>query len=497
MRPRHSAPAGELRSLALRPWLALCATIPLLATPACAEDHASPPGLRPTEVDVTSDTTLRWGEPEIAINPKNPNNLVYAAVGIGFTNACIEAAVADPSSPCALVKTVYGQQPQGLMNDVQGFSVVSVWVTFDRGKTWKRALNVPGQLTIFPPSHQGAAESGDPLVTAGPDGTFYLGWDAIHFANLPTTIVDQGGIAVSKSMDGGLTWSSPVLTGTTIDRPFFATDLSTGTIYEASTGQVPGPLASGDPATPAEGPLDRHLVSSKDGVHWLKPHAFGGGGLGTFMSAANGVLATAFLTSSANNALCGKAATACTIFQTTKNSGANWTRHVLPAPNAYKGQPLVAADPAKPGRFAIGLLMANSTRFVISVTNDGGATWGKPAVVSDDIRKSHYHAWMAYSPKGILGLMWKTSDAASEGEPTAPYTVWAATSDNGGHTFNLPLEVSHAPSPAPDSRPFGNSGDDFSFIALGKTDAFVAWADWRPAERSGFFSAIKLPAFKH
>jgi len=65
---------------------------------------------------------------------------------------------------------------------------------------------------------------------------------------LPTTIVDQGGIVVSKSTDGGLTWSDPVLAGTPLDRPKLTADLSAGVIYGSSTGTL-GRLFTGDPTT--------------------------------------------------------------------------------------------------------------------------------------------------------------------------------------------------------------------------------------------------------
>ena len=40
-------------------------------------------------IDVTKDPNYSWGELQIAINPKNPNNIVYATVGTGMTVKCI------------------------------------------------------------------------------------------------------------------------------------------------------------------------------------------------------------------------------------------------------------------------------------------------------------------------------------------------------------------------------------------------------------------------
>jgi hypothetical protein len=100
---------------------------------------------------------------------------------------------------------------------------------------------------------------------------------------------------------------------------------------------------------------------------------------------------------------------------------------------------------------------------------------------------------MAVSPDGVIGIRWRSNDAGSG--PTFPYRVWAASSKDGGATFSDPLQITTAPSPAPDPLYLGS--DDFSFINLSHQDAFVGWADWRPGERAGFFSAIKLQAFNH
>ncbi|MFI5047041.1 MAG: sialidase family protein [Acidimicrobiia bacterium] len=498
------------------------------------------PGARQTEVNVSKDSTNRYGEPEIAVNPKNPDNLVYAVLAMGTTYACQTAN----GPQCAQATSVYGPQPAGLIQDTPGFSHVSVYTSFDRGKTW-RTSTVPA----FPPDHPALVERGDPLLTVGPDGTFYLGWDDIRFCDCPTTIIDAGGIAISKSTNGGRTWSKPVLSGTPVDRPFFAVDHSTGTIYEASSGSL-GANSKGDPSLPksaigAPG-SDRWLVASRDGVHWSDPKPFGGfSGIGAFGDAAHGMYATSFKVS--DPALCG-AAPSCTVFQTTTDQGGNWSRHVAPVPSDASGSPLVAADPTASGHFTIAVADAARANFLVYQTKDAGATWTGPTTVTDDATATHFHPWLAFSPKGVVGLMWQTNVGSGSGptrtglpaalpdkvleslpeqvreaierheelpkevletlpeqvrnaveaQAAAPsgYNVWAAVSHDGGATISAPLNVSKADSPAPQTGlPYG-IGDDFSFIALSPTHAFVVWADYRPGDRSGYFSAIDLNAFK-
>jgi hypothetical protein len=495
----------------------------------------------PTEVNISHDPTNRYGEPEIAVNPVNPSNLVYAVLVMGLTYAC--QSTQRPA--CRSTTSAYGPQPAGLMNDEPGFSHVRVYTSFDGGAAWKRTRDIPA----YPPGHEDLVERGDPLLAVGPDGTFYLGWDDIHFANLPKTIIRDGGIAVSKSTDGGLTWSTPVLTGTPVDRPFFALDRSTGRIYEASSSQL-GPNSTGDPTlppTPIAGPgNDRWLVSSKDGVHWTDPRAFGGVSSfppGAFAAATFGTFGTAFV--AANSSLCGGTA-GCTVFQTTTDSGATWTRHLVPVGPGYSGAPLVAGDPTTPRHFAVAVLNGTASAFLVYQTHDAGMTWSGPVTVTDDAQKTHFHPWMTYSPNGVLGLMWQTNVNGSVGtggypaalsesvfvglpeavrhavgqhqavpesllnglaEPVreaiqtaessgpSPYSVWAAVSPDGGAHFSKPLKISKADSPAP--QPFlpNGIGDDFSFIAMSSTHVYVAWADYRPGDRSAYLSAIAVPVF--
>jgi photosystem II stability/assembly factor-like uncharacterized protein len=496
---------------------------------------------QPTNVNVTQDLQHRYGEPQIAVNPKNPKNVVYAVMTIATTYACQKA-----NRPgCTETDSAYGPQPKGLIENNRDFSQVRVYTSTDAGKTWQRSADVP----VSPPGNPALVERGDPLLTVGPNGTFYLGWDDIRFCHCPTTIIDAGGIAISKSTDGGRSWTKPVLSGTPVDRPFFATDQSTGVIYEASTGAL-GANSKGDPALPktpiAGSGGDRWLVASRDGVHWSDPKPFGGfTGIGASGDAAHGMYATAFKPT--DSASCG-GTPGCTVFQTTTDQGATWSRHALPVPGGASASPLVAADPSATGHFTVAVQDTAKTQFLLYQTHDAGATWTGPTTVTDDPAKSHFHPWLAYSAKGVVGLMWQTNvagkpglsgalpaavpeellqqlpetvrEAIAAGQPVpesvlqtlpesvreaiaaqasgapSPYNVWAAISNDGGTTFTAPLKISTADSPAPQAfLPFGIA-DDFSFIALSNQYAFVAWADYRPGDRQGFVSAVTLNAFQ-
>jgi hypothetical protein len=126
--------------------------------------------------------------------------------------------------------------------------------------------------------------------------------------------------------------------------------------------------------------------------------------------------------------------------------------------------------------------------------------------VAEDSTKIHYYHWMAYSPNGVLGIVWRTRQGQAQATAplaagmgagsTSPYNVWAVISRDGGMSFTAALEVSTADSPAPQSGSMGNSGDDYSGIALDTDYLYAGWADWRPGERKDLFRAIPLSEFK-
>ncbi|HEY8975708.1 MAG TPA: sialidase family protein [Burkholderiaceae bacterium] len=151
-------------------------------------------------------------ETTIAVNPRNPNNLV------GGTN------------------------DYRIFNSREGRNDGSGWAytTFDGGRTW-RDVQLP-HLT-FQTGATGALSdmdsAGDPAVAFGNDGTVY-------YANLVfSRLNDASGIVVSASHDGGLTWGepsivhvdgvdgsgNPVATGIFNDKEWIAVDPRSGAVY--------------------------------------------------------------------------------------------------------------------------------------------------------------------------------------------------------------------------------------------------------------------------
>jgi hypothetical protein len=521
-------------------WSSLVASLALIVpvlgaagtTAAASPPNGGPPGL---QINVSNNLNFRYGEPEVAVNPTNPNNIVYVANQLAFTYACQSPT---PTANCTLVQSAVcaliggGQpcQPSGLLNNVPGFDTLGIFASFDGGRTFQK---VPDSLVPNAPSGFGPLnQTGDVGIATGPDGTFYLTYDDERFqfgtSGNPASVVQAGGIGLSTSTDGGLTWGPPKFLGTPVDRPFSAVDQSTGIFYEASGEGPLGSSSTGNPSSPVLTGPDRWLVACTNrGQHCSQPFGFGFGGLvgllpvgpvsGPFITASQGEFAAAGKVCDPRapgiGPFCGNVAVGapqtaahacapqpapCVEFQYTSydpNAGtfAPWTRHPLPPSANTGGEPLVAGDPTTKGHFTVAVPDAANTQFTVYQTFDNGNTWTQNIFPAGPTSGGIWHPWMSYSPTGVLGIMWQVNPPGTR----LPYTVWAAASNDGGATFSNPHEVAQSPSPQLTAIPFiGNLSDDFSYIALDRNKAFIAYADWQPGDRQGFLTPINIRALE-
>jgi hypothetical protein len=476
-----------------------------------------PSGLRPVETDLGAAAGLSdlvFGESQVVVNPTNPDNVVYTSLTHLLTPACEDSGAPE----CQQVNRVIrdgpvalpiGPGPRGFFT-VSGFSHNTLFVSFNKGNSWQAVV-----LPCCPPDHPEMDTQGDPSVTVGPDGTFYAVWDSINWGDDPNSALPNGGVTASKSTDGGLTWSTPVLTQTAMDGPKVVADPNTGRVYAHSTGAIGTRTATGNPADPlfvgAPTPSDRYVAASSDGVSWSTPKRFGGGSFaaGGGLTAAHGVIATAarFTTSTACDFFVAGTTAPCVIFSTSTDDGQTWTRNVVNAPDLTPpaglepgaGGILVAADPTTPGHFSAAGFRPLASGGGISVyqTTDSGVTWTGPTVVNDGNPYDKARSALAYSLDGTLGLMWRAyTEAPSGGQIAAPFTVWAAVSTDGGATFANPLRLGGV-SPKPPRPGFHNNADHYSSIGFGEDRLYVSWADSRTVDRAAFIGEVKLDAFFH
>jgi hypothetical protein len=409
------------------------------------------------------------GEPEIAVDPANPNKLFgdWAT----FQNPLVINGPSIPRSCGGAVST-------------------------DGGAHWHQ-IAVP--INNIP--HVLGCEDG--VAVAGPDGTLYASGDFATYTGFSTGGISVGGQSVvvhgqdfvTHSTNWGKTWSAPVetmgsdgqrfvagkggLSVDTFDRPWLAVDQSTGTVYAIGHNLTDhgGFVTASTNHAHTFGPI--YAVDSSTYPH--DPQTFGGN-----IAVSRGMMATAYSASRAPGATC-----PCMIFETSTDHGATFARHVVPLVNAAAApEPFIAADPTAKGHFALTVFDSTGTENEVYVTNDAGQTWQGPTLVGETPPNQRFKPWIAYGPTGVLALVWRTQYANQSND------VWAAisrqTSSNGA-VFSAPLRVSSAP-PAP--YPHGYfAGDDFSWIITDRNYVHVGWGDSGSGTVQAWYARIPLTTF--
>jgi hypothetical protein len=494
----------------------------LLAASAGSASGTAPPGH--LEVNVMNEP-VRGGEPELAINPTNPNNLVLGHTVVGNTYA--------NNAPAAGEEAVNG----GLQ------------VTHDGGKTWTadKALHTSGfsegpnpyEIAHGQPGATGFTLTtngvGDPIEASGPDGSMYAGGVLAH--TTPTGpppfgfSVPQGGIAVGRSNDGGRTFGriSAVLTDQDLqgmvsrgmspngipgfgvnpfDRPWMAVDQSTGAVYVSTTGHPQRYVAvSHDKARTwaRVEALDCDEKPPPNANHDVTCGTYPQSGDGNIAS-AHGVLAAAYTASAAPGSTC-----PCAVFETSADAGAHWNRHVVPAGMSGASGLFVAADPSQKGRYAVLLLTGNQAaggsagqpaskpapqEVQVVTTGDSGVTWSTPTVLGNEsVQHVTNRPWITYGPTGVLAALWRNAyppfNAKSFLTP-GTQNVFAAISRNSGKTFSAPVQLNSVPSPPAD--PMQLAEDDVSFVAATSQYVYGAWGDWRPTAKNPVAAGSSPPS---
>jgi hypothetical protein len=446
------------------------------------------------------------GEPVIAINPKNPNEIIVGAManqhyvegaplGVGQERISIQARVKYRNTP--------------------GTSISTYAISHDRGRTW----------TLFDDPFRDYFKmngTADAFVGIGADGTLFIGAMNFFPQNAPPLMLElekepdpgllYGATDIASSTDGGRTWSLPAhVMGqatpaeeyapgvkphfrgkTPYDRPFLVTDQSSGTIY------VPGNGSGGDP-------VHRETffrVSKDNGKTWGYIYSYDSpeypqGGSASRPSAANGTLALAYSAQSVppNS---GRSKCPCLVFETSRDEGKTFERSVvtdnLPVVRGFNGMgsPAVAADPSHAGRFAVMTQMDGDRKMQVSFTEDYGKTWSEPKesgiVPGTTISKPD----MAFSPNGDLALMWLAVN------PDGTYTVWSSALRSGRSAFGKPIQISHSASPSRAMIKYrGNNwdGDDLSSLAVDSDYVHVVWADGRAGFLGAWYARVPLGAY--
>jgi hypothetical protein len=426
------------------------------------------------EKDVSNNTSKTVvGEPEIAIDPHNPNN-IYVAWAT-FPVPVTLTSKAPPRSCGAAVSN-------------------------DGGSTWHDVSSPVNNL----PNINGCE---DGVAVTGPDGTLYQSGDMATFTGISSGGISLGGTLgniivhgqdwVTTSKTWGKSWSKPVESmgsdttrfvrggGTlpidTFDRPWIAVDQSTNTVYAIGHNIVDhdGYVTASTNDARSFGPV--YPTDSPAYPHDSK--VFGGN-----VAASHGIVATAYTATQAPGVSC-----PCVVFETSTNKGAAWNRHIVPLSGASSSpSPTITADPDHQGHFALQVFDSTGTENQVYTTDDSGATWAGPTQVAESPANQQFKPWISYGANGNIALVWRTWHGAPE---TSPYDVWAAVGHDQGQSapvFSAPMRISSATG----SYPKGYiAGDDISWAITSGKYVYAGWGDARNGPVQVWISRVPLSDF--
>jgi hypothetical protein len=157
--------------------------------------------------------------------------------------------------------------PDGTLVDIfmqlTGQPTINVMRSSDRGVTWSAPIRVATSAALGADDPQTGFFIRDasilPEMTVAPDGTLYVVWQDARFTS------KRDAIAISRSGDGGLTWSAPVRVNSDPNVTAFIPQVHVRA--DGMIGVTYYDLRS-DTADPATLLTDFWLARSSDGVNW-------------------------------------------------------------------------------------------------------------------------------------------------------------------------------------------------------------------------------------
>jgi hypothetical protein len=326
-----------------------------------------------------------------------------------------------------------------------------VYSTHDGGRTWIEQL-IPhlGDLLTL-------QASGDPGVAFDGNGVVYQSCLAFNRSGAPGNV-----IAVTKSLDGGVTWGTPVTVANTTagvfhDKDYIAVDASRtstrGNIYVTWTRFMAGAECGGGTIAPI------YFSRSTDGgLTWSTEKDITGNGYRCDQGSEPSVGPGGELYVSWLSYLGGERA----VIERSTDAGQTWGPIVTvsgvtdtgdlfgPAPRT-PDFPSFAVNPVDaPTGNRLHMVWADSrsgqANILMSTSSNGGTTWSLPMLVNDlsPSMNIHFFAWVSASQNGRV-------DIEFYGGSNTPGNVfisdWVASSFDFGATiaFNLPASPAFDP----------------------------------------------------
>lgn len=403
------------------------------------------------------------GEPFLAINPTNSQHIVVAWMGwVNFANKF----------------------------------QIKAKTSFDGGQTWSSAYALSHTVTGY--------SSADPCIEFNHLGEVFISY--IDFTG--TTPPVTGGIFISKSTDGGLTWGAPnevintSFDGTKwpIDRPWMAIDRSNspqqGNIYITSfnlnrTNPPFNPYLS--VSTDNGNSFSTRYVDTTD---WLA------GSLNPLPISFPNVSSSGVLYASYPSYVVSQSFYTQTFLGLSADGGNSISHKTIltnnpPAqlgdyPLAKKGAPLVS-NPANSAHLAFVYLSGETGDLDVYFTEsyDQGDNWSTPLRVNDDpIMNNRMQdlVWADFDTDGDLVISWRDRRNGSDSTYQADTEIWAAfrSKDSTDFAPNFQLtdqSISH-------NTDLEEAGNDFMCVKLQDDTLCAVWGDPRDGEIDIWFQRM-------
>ena len=505
--------------------LALCAGCGSSSPLAVSGDSAGAEATDTGVINVSNTPDFGEGEESLSVNPANPLDIVVGSNQI---------------------QPVYVGPVVTVPVSTEGLMTSTVWVSHDGGLTWSGVNLDRGGFTdianplsaLLPGVPSEFRDVGNIL-----DADQHSAWD--RHGNLyyesgqlgdPAGNGDQRA-RVWRSIDGGRTWSEPVVAFSdlnspepigsiypvqtpTLDRPWLAIDNSggprDGTVY--LTFET-GPFSEGTPP-------EIYLTSSTDhGATWLRSRRIDDGLYATQNNprqfpvvGADGALYVIY----------DKAPPTVTVtplpqigtiqlaLVRSTDGGEHFDRftvdgdvHRVTSPDEAlpfytETIPALAADPAHAGHLAAAwpekLSMTNS-RIMLRTSNDGGATWSPRIDVADDpaaTDNEHDHPALAFTPEGQLIVMWRDRRCCG-GTFSSSFQMWArivSVVDDGQAQLGKVIEFTQGrQEPTTTKRGGVLVPSEFIGLAANSYAVFASWDQVSGALSDNVYRRLPLSAF--
>lgn len=376
------------------------------ASPATGASSSAAVAFANIKVNPDSSTEAQ-NEPFVAVNPNNSKHIVVGA------NSWVPG---------------------------NGHFEVFAYISFDGGKTW--ATSRP-----YIDRNASRLDAADPTVSFGTDGKVYFGFVALT----PAT----GAVAVSTSLDGGLTWSSQSWVtpfSTTADKPAIAA--SNGKLYVFYQNQS---LYS--------------TISANGGVSWGSANMIEAGGRNAApVVDRNGNVTVFYNTANAirmTSATGGRITTVAT------------TVALQARPTHYRASIYPSAGVDANGNFYVAWADGRNAGLGndIMYSHSNGSSWSAPVRANTDSGSSdQLMPSLTVGRDGAVTIAWldNRNDPAN-----VNYDVYMARSLDGVHFASNQRVTSVSSNPNNDPRTQGQLIGDYFAMAAGDGVVYSTWTDTR------------------